>query len=229
MNDARVLIVDDEPDFLRLVSEIFLRENIGFFTADNGEKAVAMAGASHPDLVLLDWNMPGMDGLAVCRALKAEPKTRDIPIILLTARSRETDTVLGLEMGAVDYISKRALRPRELVARVRAALRTRQETREPGGVLTDGKLTVNVHRHEASLEGTPLTLRPREFELLAVFLKNKGRVLSRHQLMETVWGSEFFGNTRAVDVAVARLRAQLGAEGRRLTAIKGLGYKFSED
>jgi DNA-binding response OmpR family regulator len=222
VSGARILFVDDEPDFRRIVESILKKAGFRVTLAEDGIQAQRLAVESHPDLVLLDWNLPGQDGLAVCRALKVDPATKDIPIILLTIRSREAETVLGLEMGADDYVSKRSLRPRELVARIQAALRTNVET----SVLRSGPVSVDVAARTATLDGQPLELRRMEFDLLCFFLKNKGRVYSRTQITESVWGADYFGTSRTVDTTLGRLRRKLGPEGDKLQSLRGLGYKF---
>ncbi|MBK8575240.1 MAG: response regulator transcription factor [Elusimicrobia bacterium] len=229
MDQPRILLVDDEPDFIRLVDDILKKENFVVVCAEDGSQGLKMAAESHPDLVLLDWNLPGKDGLEVCKSLKADPKTRDIPVIMLTARGRETDVVLGLEMGAEDFISKRALRPRELVARIRAALRKQTVVKENGEILKAGDLALDTSRRKVTIDGTPVELRLKEFDLLLVFLTHRGRVLTRAFLDEAVWGAQFFGTSRAIDTTVTRLRGKLGKESHLLQSVKGVGYRFEEE
>lgn len=223
----RILVVDDEPDFLKFIDEVLTREGYVVTTVETGTAALKQAEASRPDLILLDWNLPEKDGLEVCRLLKDDAATRAIPVIMLTVRGRETDVVLGLEMGAVDYVSKRDLRPRELVARVRSALRRDGPQAEQGEILRAGPVVLDTATHTATLNGTPLSLRPKEFDLLRVFLKNPGRVLTRQYLEESVWGDQYYGTTRTIDATTSRLRGKLGAEGARIVPVQGLGYKFN--
>jgi two-component system alkaline phosphatase synthesis response regulator PhoP len=185
-----------------------------------------MAGESRPDLVLLDWNLPGKDGPQVCQALKTDPKTRTIPVVMLTVRRKETDVVVGLEIGADDFISKRGLRPRELVARVRAALRKSAPQPDPGEILRSGPFALDTEKRRLSLNGQEVELRPKEYELIYVFLKNEGRVLTRNFLEETIWGTEYFGSSRAIDSTVTRLRAKLGKHATAIEAVQGIGYRF---
>lgn len=227
MSGPRVLVVDDEPDFLKFIDEVLKREDYVVTSAETGPDALRQAVASRPDLILLDWNLPGKDGLEVCRALKEDPATRGIPVIMLTVRGRETDVVLGLEMGAVDYVSKRDLRPRELIARVRAALRREGPRADRGETLRAGPVVLDTATHTATLNGKPMDLRPKEFDLLRVFLKNPGRVLTRQFLEESVWGDQYYGTTRTIDATTSRLRGKLGPEGARIVPIQGLGYKFT--
>lgn len=227
MTGPRILVVDDEPDFLKFIDEVLKQEGYVVTTAETGPDALTQAAASRPDLILLDWNLPGKDGLEVCRLLKEDPATRGIPVIMLTVRGRETDVVLGLEMGAVDYVSKRDLRPRELVARVRVALRREGPRAEAGETVRAGPLALDTATHTATLNGKPLDLRPKEFDLLRVFLRNPGRVLTRQFLEESVWGEQYYGTTRTIDATTSRLRSKLGPQGSRIVPVQGLGYKFT--
>lgn len=229
MIQTRVLVIDDEPDFGRLIDQILAKEGMTVLLADDGSKGLKAAAESHPDLILLDWNLPDKDGVQVCRALKADAKTRDIPVIMLTVRGRETDVVVGLEVGAADYISKRALRPRELVARVRAVLRRAGESQAAGEILRSGPLVMDTAQHRVFVGKEPVDLRAKEFDILYVFLKNKGRLLSRNFLEEAVWGTEYFATSRAIDTTIARVRKKIKDEGEKLCAIKGLGYRFEEE
>jgi DNA-binding response OmpR family regulator len=228
MSQSRVLIIDDEADFRRLIEQILEKEGFLVLSAEDGQRGLKSAAQSHPDLILLDWNLPDKDGVQVCRALKADAATRDIPIIMLTVRGRETDVVVGLEVGAADYISKRALRPRELVARVRSALRRDTEPHTSGEILRSGTLSMDTAQHRVFVGKEPVELRAKEFALLHVFLKNKDRLLSRNFLEESVWGTEYFATSRAIDTTVARLRAKIKGEGVKLQGIKGLGYRFED-
>lgn len=227
MNGPRILIVDDEPDFLRLIKDVLTEEKFQVFTARDGLQALKSARESHPDLILLDWNLPGKNGLDVCRDLKADPATRDIPILMLTARERETDNILGLEMGADDYILKSALHPRVLAARVRAALRFKSSPGTEGTVVWQNWV-LDFSRREFRLAGTKVELRQKEFDLLAVFLRNPGRVLSRQHLTEIVWGVEYMDSTNTLYTTITRLRSKLGPHAQRIQAVKNLGYRFED-
>ena len=229
MIQSRVLIIDDEADFRKLIEQILEKEGFVVLSAGDAQSGMKTAAQSHPDLILLDWNLPDKDGVFVCRALKAYAATSDIPIIMLTVRGRETDVVVGLEVGAADYISKRALRPRELVARVRTALRRDSEPKTAGETIRSGALSLDTGQHRVFIGKEAVELRAKEFDLLYVFLKNKGRLLSRHFLEEAVWGTEYFATSRAIDTTVARLRAKIKNEGNKIQGIKGLGYRFDEE
>jgi DNA-binding response OmpR family regulator len=222
-----ILVVDDEPDFVRLVHRLLTEENFLVRSAKDGVTGLKMALEFHPDLILLDWNLPAKDGLAVLKELRNEPKTRGIPVIMLTVRGKEMDTVLALEMGADDYISKRAMRPRELVARVHTVLRKSQAPDDDGKVLHVGSLSLDTSHRRVSLEGQSVELRAKEFDLLHIFLTRPGRVLTRPFLMENVWGIEDYGTSRTIDSTLARLRTKLGKFGEAFQSIKGIGYQFS--
>ena len=228
MIQPRVLVVDDEPDFVRFIEEVLQKENFTVISVGDGIKAIKMAGESRPDVVLLDWNLPGKDGPQVCQALKTDPHTRNIPVLMLTVRRRETDVVVGLEIGADDFVSKRGLRPRELVARVRAALRKAAPRPDPGEVLRSGDLVLNTEKRRATLKEETVELRAKEYELLYVLMKNEGRVLSRHFLEETIWGTEYFGSSRAIDSTVTRLRGKLGKHAAYIQAVQGVGYRYEK-
>jgi two-component system alkaline phosphatase synthesis response regulator PhoP len=229
MIQPRVLVVDDEPDFVRFIEEVLKTANFTVISVGDGLKAIKMAADSRPDLILLDWNLPGKDGPQVCQALKTDPKTRTIPVVMLTVRRREADVVLGLEIGAEDFVSKRGLRPQELVARVRAALRKSSPRPDPGEVLRVGPLVFDTERRRMTMDDEIIDLRAKEYELLYLFLKNEGRVLTRNFLEETIWGVEYFGSSRAIDTTVARLRGKLGKHSTLIQAVQGVGYKFDSE
>jgi len=224
-----VLIVEDEPDIRQLI--VFNLESEGFRcrTAANGLDALREVRSRIPDLVLLDLMLPGLDGREVCRRLRAGEATAALPIIMLTARADEVDRVVGLEMGADDYVVK-PFSPRELVARVRAVLRRARPGEGAAPMLSAGPLALDVARHVVTLHGRPLALTPKEFDLLHALLESAGRVLSREHLLRRVWGYARADEieSRTVDVHVRRLRAKLGDEGRRIATVKSVGYRFEE-
>lgn len=224
-----VLVVEDEPDIRGLIVYHLSREGFRCRTAATGTAALAEVRASPPDLVVLDLMLPDLDGREVCRRLRADPTTATLPLIMLTARADEVDRVVGLELGADDYVTK-PFSPKELVARVRAVMR-RAKTLPPGPVLRAGTISLDVARHVVSLGGSPVVLTPREFDLLHALLGASGRALSREFLLERVWGYGRAGEveTRTVDVHVRRLRAKLGQEGRRIVTVKGVGYRLEQD
>ena len=223
---SRVLIVEDEPDIRDLVVHHLKREGYLVSAASSGEEALRQVLAAPPDLVLLDLMMPAMDGLEVCRRLRQDPATAMLPIMMLTAKGDEVDRVLGLEIGADDYIVK-PFSPRELLARVRAVLRRSRPA--PGAApLTLGALVIDLGTHTASVGGLALALTPKEFDLLRALVEARGRVLSREFLLDRVWGYAHASEieSRTVDVHVRRLRVKLGPEGRRILTVKSVGYRM---
>ena len=227
---ACILVVDDEPAVVNLIAYNLRKAHYQVLTASNGRDALNQAQQSRPDLILLDLMIPEIDGLEVCRELR---KTSDIPIIMVTARGEETDRVIGLELGADDYICK-PFSVRELLARVKAVLRRTQpehteETSDTTILYGIASLQLDVDCRLASIDGNPLQLTRLEFDLLHHLLLNAGRVLTRENLLEQAWGYDFFGNTRAVDSAIKRLRAKLRAvssEVEWIEAVRGIGYRF---
>jgi len=224
-----VLVVEDEPDIRRLVVLHLEREGFRCRTAANGLDALREAKANVPDLVVLDLMLPGIDGLEVCRRLRSDASTAGVPIIMLTAKSDEVDRVVGLEVGADDYVAK-PFSPKELVARVRAVLR-RSRPDHPTRVLAVGPVTLDPERHAVTLGGRALPLTPKEFDLLQALLEAAGRVLSREYLLNHVWGYARADEieSRTVDVHVRRLRAKLGDAGSRIATVKSVGYRFEVD
>ena len=224
-----ILVVEDEPDIRGLVVLHLEREGFRCRTAANGPDAVREAKAHRPDLIVLDLMLPGLDGLEVCRRLRADPETAGVPIIMLTAKADEVDRVVGLELGADDYVAK-PFSPRELVARARAVLR---RARPAAGtrVLSAGPLALDPERHRVTLAGTEVMLTPKEFDLLQALLESAGRVLSREHLLNRVWGYARADEieSRTVDVHVRRLRVKLGDAGNRIATVKSVGYRFEAD
>jgi len=226
---AEVLVVEDEPDIRALIVLHLAREGFRCRTAKNGSEALTEARAAKPDLLILDLMLPELDGLEVCRRLRSDPATATVPIIMLTAKADEVDRVVGLEMGADDYVVK-PFSPKELVARVRAVLRRARPPVERR-VLRAGAITVDPIRHQVEVGRVAVLLTPKEFDLLHALVEAAGRVLSREHLLERVWGytraSEI--ESRTVDVHVRRLRAKLGEAGRSITTLKGVGYRLEEN
>ena len=221
-----VLIVEDEPDIRKLITLHLEREGFRCRAAATGTEALRELASAMPDLVVLDLMLPELDGLEVCRRIRSDPNSAAVPIIMLTAKADEIDRVVGLEMGADDYIAK-PFSPKELVARVRAVLR-RTRQREAPRVLAAGQLALDPMRHIVTVGGQPVVLTPKEFDLLRVLLESSGRALSREYLLNRVWGYARADEieSRTVDVHVRRLRAKLGDEGRRIATLKGVGYRF---
>lgn len=227
MTKLTVLVVEDEPDIREVVRYNLEREGYLVAEASTGEEALVLAREQHPDLVVLDLMLPGIQGLEVCRRLRERLATRDVPLVMLTAKGEEADIVSGLEMGADDYVTK-PFSPRELVARIRSVLR-RAAAREADGPpprLTVGPLTLDSDRHEARLDGEPLTLTPAEFRLLACLAASPGRVYTREQLVRQITGGEHYIVERNIDVHVRALRKKLGEHADLLVTVRGVGYKL---
>jgi two-component system response regulator RegX3 len=223
---TRVLVVEDEESFSEALSFVLRREGFEVSTAATGPDALAEFERGGPDLVLLDLMLPGLSGTEVCRTLR---QRSTVPIIMLTARDSEIDKVVGLELGADDYVTK-PFSSRELVARIRAVLRRRGEVEELlPAVLEAGPVRMDVDRHVVTVRGEPVSLPLKEFELLEMLLRNAGRVLTRGQLIDRIWGADYVGDTKTLDVHVKRLRAKVEpdpGEPRHLVTVRGLGYTF---
>jgi len=226
----KILIVEDEKDIVKMLDYNFKKEGFRTISAYDGEDALDLASREHPDLIILDLMLPGMDGLEVCRELKRESNTASIPIIMLTAKSQESDKVVGLELGADDYITK-PFSPRELVARIKAVLRRVKEKGKLPEVLKIGDLGIDFSKIQVSVKGKPIELTSKEFELLKILIKAKGRVLSRDYLLDTIWGFDHAIEiqTRTVDVHIRTLRKKLKAEAKRILTVKNYGYRFEAE
>lgn len=223
----KILVVDDEKEIVQLIRITLKEEGYHILGVFNGEEALKIASEKIPDLIILDLILPGIDGLEVCRILKNNTETKDIPIIMLTAKGSETDVVVGLELGADDYMHK-PFRPRELIARVKAVLRRADLKPKEREVIKVDDLVINSNRHEVKLNEEPIDLTPREFDLLKFMALNKGNAITRLSLLEKVWGYDFYGSTRTIDVTVGRLKKKLGSYAQRITQVRGVGYKFEE-
>jgi two-component system response regulator RegX3 len=224
---TRVLVVEDEESFSDALSYLLRREGYDVAVAASGPEAIALFERSGADLVLLDLMLPGLSGTEVCRAIRQRSV---VPIIIVTARDAEVDKVVGLELGADDYVTK-PFSSRELVARIRAVLRRGTESDELiSSVVEAGPVRMDVERHTVTVDGAAITLPLKEFDLLELLLRNADRVLTRTQLIDRVWGSDYVGDTKTLDVHVKRLRAKIEADPanpKHLVTVRGLGYKFS--
>ncbi len=232
---ANLLVVEDEQSLLRTLRYNLSRAGHEVRLCTDGKRALEMVRENPPDLMLLDLMLPGMDGLEVCRHIRREvvmPAVRRVPILVLTARDAEVDKVVGLEVGADDYMTK-PFSMHELMARVKALLRRSEMSTVPADQsfqFTSGDVQVDVAAHRAVFRGQPLHLKPREFDLLAYFLRHVGQVLTRERLLRNVWGYEFAGDTRTVDVHVRWLRGKIEpnpAAPTRIETVRGVGYLFS--
>jgi two-component system alkaline phosphatase synthesis response regulator PhoP len=224
---TRILIVEDDPDIAELVAHYLGKAGYTTERIVSGRDALAAIAAKSPDLVVLDLMLPQVDGLEICRTVRSDSKTAAIPIIMLTARAEESERIVGLELGADDYLAK-PFSPNELVARVRALLRRAHRGPAPTRTLMYGPIVVDTERHVVSSEGRDVTLTAKEFLLLEYLLQHRGRVLSRDVLLTDVWGYRYTGGTRTVDVHVRRLREKLPTLVEALVTVKQFGYKLIE-
>ncbi len=222
---TKVLLVEDEESYRDATGYMLRKEGFDVVEAADGRDGLAQFDRGGADIVLLDLMLPGMTGTEVCRQLR---QRSTVPVIMVTARDSEIDKVVGLELGADDYVTK-PFSHRELVARIRAVLRRGADVEVADDVLEAGGVRMDVERHEVTLDGSPVRLALKEFELLELLLRNAGRVLTRGQLIDRVWGSDYFGDTKTLDVHVKRLRTKLEADPANpvlLVTVRGLGYKL---
>ena len=226
MANEVILLIEDEKNILELVKYNLEQEGFRILTATKGNTGLETALKERPALVILDLMLPGMNGLEICKTLKQNDKTRAIPIIMLTAKGTESDKVVGLELGADDYITK-PFSPREFVARIKAVLRRSQE-KPTEEILRSGTIELDMTKHELRLKGKPVEITAKEFELLRVLMSSRERVLTREVLLSKVWGYENSMNieTRTVDMHIGQLRKKIGKEAERIVTIKSVGYRF---
>ncbi|MDT8902155.1 response regulator [Anaeroselena agilis] len=225
---GKVLIVDDEPNIRQLVRFNLEREGFTVIEAEDGISCLEIINKERPDLVVLDIMIPGKDGLEVCRIMKSRPELSGIAVIMLTAKIEEVDTILGLEMGADDYVTK-PFSPRELIARIKAVLRRGYKDPQQSDELTFGNLRMNLVRYEAFILSAKLELTPKEFELLKCFVADPGKAYTRELLLEKVWGYEYAGDTRTVDVHIRHLRLKLSVDpelAEAIETVRGVGYRL---
>lgn len=219
-----ILLVDDEASIIQLAQLYLEREGFRIISAGDGQAALELVASQRPALVVLDVMLPMLDGFEVCRRLRA--KDDNVAIIMLTARDDDIDKIVGLELGADDYLTK-PFNPRELVARVKAILRRDARASQPASVaLHLGDLSIDPASREAQIDGNPLILRTKEFDLLLTLAEHRGRVLSREKLLELAWGFDFYGQTRTVDVHIAHLRKKMAASDLKIETVTGIGYKL---
>jgi two-component system phosphate regulon response regulator PhoB len=225
---ARILVVEDEEDLLELVRFNLAREGYQVQGLARGEEALRAVRAQPPDLLLLDLMLPGMDGLELCRLLRADEATRALPIVMLTAKGEESDVVAGLELGADDYITK-PFSPRVLLARVRAVLRRRVDgSPAAGGALQVHQIAIHPGRREVTVDGRPVSLTFTEFNILHFLARRPGWVFTRGQIMDAARGEDYHVTERSVDVQMVNLRKKLGPAGRHLQTVRGVGYRLAE-
>jgi len=224
----RVLVVEDDPDIVELIHHYLQADGFEIEALGDGRQALERLRTGSHDLVILDLQLPGIDGLTLCAELRRDKRTHALPVIMLTARGDEADRVVGLEVGADDYVVK-PFSPKELVARVRALLRRLDRHEDDETPLVLGPLEIDGARHTVRWEGRPVHLTAKEFALLVAFVEARGRVLSRQALLEQVWGYSYAEGTRTVDVHVRRLREKLPGLADRLITVKSLGYRLARE
>jgi DNA-binding response OmpR family regulator len=224
---SHILVVEDDGDIAALIAHYLERAGHAATLVPSGTEALAIARARVPDLMVLDLMLPGLDGIEVCRAARADRALADVPIIMLTARADEADRVAGLEIGADDYVTK-PFSPKELVARVNAQLRRRQRGAEPTRTIEYGSLAMDLGRHTVTDDGRDVHLTAKEFLLLQYLLEHRGRVLSRDLLLSDVWGYQYTGGTRTVDVHIRRLREKLPVLADAIVTVKQFGYRLAD-
>jgi two-component system alkaline phosphatase synthesis response regulator PhoP len=227
MTKKLILAIDDEKDILKLLQYNLERDGYQVLTAKSGEEGLDIVRAKHPDLIVLDIMLPEMDGLEVCKILRSNKETKHIPILMLTAKTSEVDQIVGLELGASDYISK-PFSVKVLSARVKNIFRSLEPKKGDSAVLRSGELLIDKERHSFTVKGKPVTLTKLEFKMLSFLMENRGLVFSREQLLDRVWDGEAFVVDRTVDVHMRSIRLKLGKHRGMIETVRGSGYRFSE-
>lgn len=230
MSDKRILVVDDEEHIVELIKFNLEKEGCTVFTANSGDVALKIAKDKMPDLILLDLMLPEIDGLEVCKLIRKDENISEIPIIMITAKSEEIDKIVGLEIGADDYITK-PFSVREMVARVKAIMRRTSNKKEVNNFSFDN-IYINFDKHEVKRDGEKIELTLKEFELLEILIKNEGKVVTREFLLDKIWGYEYIGETRTVDVHIRHLRQKIESDDKNpiyIQTIRGIGYKFNNE
>lgn len=222
---SKVLVVDDDPDILRLVETVLERDGFIVETATSSADLFRKLPQFKPELLILDLQLPDEDGFAILKKLKANPVTVGLPVVMLTVQSVDSYKIAGLEIGADDYIVK-PFNQGEMVARIKAVLRRTKPKDNLKGIIDDGHIKLFLEQHRLEIDGEPVDLSPKEFDLLSALMQTKNNVLSREVLCESVWGHELYGNTRTVDVHVGRLRRKLGKFENRIETVERLGYRY---
>lgn len=226
----KILIVEDEPDIVKMLEYNLKKEGFRITSASDGREALRRVERDRPDIIILDLMLPEIDGLEVCKFLKQSPGTANIPIIMLTAKAQETDKIVGLELGADDYITK-PFSIRELTARVKAVLRRAREKDKLPEIFKTGTMTIDFSKIKVAIGNKPVELTAKEFELLSALIKAKGRVLSRDYLLDNIWGFDQAVEiqSRTVDVHIQTLRKKLKTEAKRIVTVKNYGYRFEQE
>lgn len=224
---SKILVVDDEPDVVDLIEFNLKAAGFSVISAGDGEKALRRARREAPALIVLDLMLPEVDGFEICKTLRRDPATANIPVIMLTARAEEVDRVLGLELGADDYLTK-PFSPRELILRVRNLLKRREGNDQDPEEILIGEMLIDIPKHRVTVEGREVELTPTEFNLLSTLARRRGRVQSRDRLLRDVWNYDGLLDTRTVDTHIRRLREKLGPAARFLDTVRGVGYRMSD-
>jgi len=225
MNQSRILVVEDDDDIAQLLAITMKKAGFDVAISDNGYEALNLIRKHPPDLLILDLMIPGIDGLEVCKAMKRDPRTAAVPVLIVTARGEEIDRIIGLELGADDYVVK-PFSPRELLLRVRGILLRVGYEYQPAAVFKKSGLEIDFEGHRVNLEGQEIALTATEFKLLSELANNQGKVLNREQLLDRVWGYHFEGYARTVDTHIRRLRQKLLACADWIETVRGVGYRF---
>ena len=229
MASEKILVVDDEDHIVELISYNLINSGYSVLTADNGIDAVRIAKEENPSLILLDLMIPGLDGYDVCKAIRSDVNTKDTSIIMLTAKGEELDKILGLELGADDYITK-PFSIRELLARIKAILRRTKSSSGSEELYKSKEMSINFERREVTILDNKVDLTLKEFELLEILVKNRGKILTRETLLDKIWGYEYVGETRTVDVHIRYLRKKIEVDDKNpkfIETIRGVGYRFN--
>jgi len=228
MPKEQILIIEDDKHISKLVKYNLEKAGYDCIVADDGEEALDVLAKERPDLIILDIMLPKMDGFELCRAIKQDVKLKNIPIIMLTAKGEEVDRIVGLELGADDYVVK-PFSPRELILRIKAILKRGKSEESPKDVIKRGTLMIDVPKHRVTVNNKEIALTPIEFKLLVTLIERNGRIQSRDQLLSDVWEHQSDVFTRTVDTHIKRLREKLGKAGGQIETIRGLGYRFKEE
>ena len=228
MLKEKILVVEDDKHISKLVKYNLEKASYDSTVVDDGEEALDILGKQGADLIILDIMLPKMDGFEVCRLIKQDPKLKNIPIIMLTAKGEEVDRIVGLELGADDYVVK-PFSPRELILRIKAILKRGKSEELPKDIIKRGTLIIDVPKHKVTVNNKEIELTPIEFKLLVTLIERNGRIQSRDQLLSDVWDRHAEVFTRTVDTHIKRLREKLGKVGDQIETVRGLGYRFKED
>lgn len=221
----KIVVIDDEENICQMISDLLEDQNYAVSSAYNTEDGLKKVQSMEPDLVVMDLRMPTIGGLELCRIMKTDPRTKHIPVIMLTVQNLETDKVIGLEMGADDYITK-PFGSKEFLARIKAIFRRTEHQRGDKAIFKSSDLIVDLDKHQVKLKDKEIALTPKEFDLLCVLLKNADKVVQRSALMSSVWGYEYTGTMGTIDVHIRYLRKKLGPYGKKIKTVVGLGYRF---